>query len=574
MNYKEYKYINKYIQDIETGTVKASKRLKKAIKLIKKDLSKPNVYIDTVKVEQAIGVIEKYFQFNLLPWQKFIISLIHAYEYTGQDLDIVPKDTDGLDQDINKGLTEPGPNRTLLYDEFLIVMGRGNGKTGFISAVVWYLTTYIHGINKYNVDIIANNEKQAKTSFMDIFDMLETNWKKLKPGFRKTRQVISSKQTGSKIEYNTSNSTTKDGKRSACLVFDEIHAYETYENVDVFKSGFGKRPESRVFYITTNGYTRDGVLDQEVNKSDDILNGVIKDMGYLPLIYEMDDEDEAENPDLWEKANPSIEHFPDLKREMKKHHINTKYQSSTAIEFMTKRMNIPKQDNFLVVAEWEQILDTNQPIPYQDLKGSSCIGAIDYARLTDFCSVGLLFKNDNERIFIEHTFVNHKSLKKESREIKFPVDDMVEKGLITIIYDDFIRPEHLSQWFVEMGKKYNIIDIFADNYRVSVLREEFKEQGLPLDTVRSGPITHNLIAPKIEMLFADKNLILGDNKTMRWYINNTYQEMDQKGNTTYKKIEPKTRKTDGFFALLHALSNEDKLPDSKVQLYDYDLIQF
>ena len=46
---------------------------------------------------------------------------------------------------------------------------------------------------------------------------------------------------------------------------------------------------------------------------------------------------------------------------------------------------------------------------------------------------------------------------------------------------------------------------------------------------------------------------------MRWYTNNTCQEMDAKGNTTYLKIEPKTRKTDGFFALIHALSKDSEL---------------
>jgi hypothetical protein len=38
--------------------------------------------------------------------------------------------------------------------------------------------------------------------------------------------------------------------------------------------------------------------------------------------------------------------------------------------------------------------------------------------------------------------------------------------------------------------------------------------------------------------------------------------LDPKGNTTYHKIEPRTRKTDGFFALIHALSKDHELQDS------------
>ena len=44
------------------------------------------------------------------------------------------------------------------------------GKNGFISGVSWYLTTHYHGIQGYNVDIIANSEEQATTSFNDIYE--------------------------------------------------------------------------------------------------------------------------------------------------------------------------------------------------------------------------------------------------------------------------------------------------------------------------------------------------------------------------------------------------------------------
>ena len=116
-----------------------------------------------------------------------------------------------------------------------------------------------------------------------------------------------------------------------------------------------------------------------------------------------------------------------------------------AIDFMTKRMNMPAQDNFVAVAPWEKILATNQPIP--DLTGLQCIGAIDYARTTDFASCGLLFKHGGKRYWIEHTFVCHLALKIESRSIKFPVREMVDRGLITIINRPNISASDISGVF-------------------------------------------------------------------------------------------------------------------------------
>lgn len=537
-SYKYHEYIDKYIADIRSNKIKASKRLKLALKLIERKLDNPDVIIWYEKIEEAKRVIEENFNIELLNWQLFIIALVHCY-YDSTDM--------------------------VVFDEFLILMGRGNGKNGFISPLIWYLTTHIHGIKSYNVDIIANNEDQAKTSFNDVFEMLETNWKKMKKGFKKTKEIIMSLTTKSYIKYNTSNARTKDGKRSACLVFDEIHEYETYDSINVFKSGFGKRKHSRVFYITTNGYVRGGVLDNELKKADDILNnvnGIADDLNYLPLIYEMDSEEEAKSEELWEKANPSISYFPELRKEIRKHFIESQYQPSTAIEFMTKRMNIPKEDTYTVVAPWEKILATNQEIPYEKLERMQCIGALDYAEVTDFASVGLLFKLDGKRYFIEHTFVNHKALKVESRQIKFPVEEMVERELITIIKEETIQPRHIADWFIEQSKKYHILDIVADDYRATYLKQEFEERGLPISATRKGPITHAKLAPLVESIFAEETIVFGDNPTMRWYTNNVYTEKDKKGNITYLKIEPKTRKTDGFFAFIHALTKDDELKEN------------
>ncbi|WP_225893503.1 terminase TerL endonuclease subunit [Clostridium botulinum] len=528
------KYIDNYMYKIRSGKTPASKELHQAMDYIEEKLNNDDVIIKDDMIDKAIELTERYFDMKLLDWELFIFALIHCY-YKSADM--------------------------VVFDEFLIVMGRGNGKNGFISPVAWYLSTHYHGVKGYNIDIIANSEDQAMTSFNDIFEVLENTWKKSKKFFAKTKQLITNKKTKSYIKFNTSNAKTKDGKRSACLIFDEIHEYENYDTIKVFTSGFGKRKHSRVFYITTNGYVRGGVLDEQLKVAHDVLDGKIKDLGLLPLIYKINDKKEVENPDMWVKACPSLPYFPNLKKEMDKEFIKMKYQNHVALDFMTKRMNLPAQDNFTAAVPWEKIIKTNREIPYEKLRGMQCLGALDYARITDFASVGLLFKYNSLRYWVEHTFVCHKALEVESRPIKFPVQEMVEKGLITIVQGDSITPDIIANWFLEQQKKYNILNIFADSYRVDLLKAKFKEVGLPLHEVRSGPITHAKVAPLIESIFAEEQIVFGDNPTMRWYINNTYQEPDKKGNISYYKIEPKTRKTDGFFALIHALSKDEELKE-------------
>lgn len=528
-------YIDAYMDGVRSGEIITGKDILAAMDYIEFKLNSPDVIIRTDMIDKAVELIERYFEIKLFDWELFVIALIHCY-YKSSD--------------------------TVVFDEILLMMGRGNGKNGFISPVSWYLTTHYHGVKEYNVDIIANAEDQAKRSFEDVYNVLERTSEKSKRFFYWTKQVINNLKTNSYIKYNTSNAKTKDGKRSACLIFDEIHEYETWDVIKVFISGFGKKKHSRTFYITTQGYVRGGVLDEQLKLAEDVLYGDIKNLGFLPLLYRLDDKEEVHNREMWHKANPSLKYLPELQKEMDKVYAKMKYQPHLAIDFMTKRMNCPAEDIYAAVVEWDKIVaaaNPNRPIPYDELEGLDCIGAIDYASIRDFASVGLLFKHKGKRYYIEHTFVCHKALEIESRPIKFPIYEAVEKGLITIIRRDSISADDIADWFLKQAEKYHIINIACDDYRAKLLEKKFTEVGLPLKVVRSGPITHAKVAPLIESMFAEETIIFGDNMTMRWYINNTYKEIDKKGNTTYLKIEPKTRKTDGFFGFIHALSLDGEL---------------
>ncbi len=204
-------FIDNYMDKVRKGLW--GERLKKAMDYIEDKLDDPDVVIDHEKIDKADELITRYF-YKLLDWELFILALIHCYY---KSLDIV------------------------VFNKFIIMMGRGNGKNGFISPIIWYLTTHYHGIKGYNIEIIANNEEQAKTSFDDVYEVLGEHWNKLKRFFYKSKVLIKNVITNSYIKFNTSNSRTKDGKRSACLVFDEIHEYETYDSINVFTRSFGKR---------------------------------------------------------------------------------------------------------------------------------------------------------------------------------------------------------------------------------------------------------------------------------------------------------------------------------------------
>lgn len=547
-------YIDDYMDGCRNGDIIVGEDILFAMDYIEFKLNNDDVFIDTKKIDKAVELMEKYFSIKLLDWELFVTALIHCY-YTLKDM--------------------------VVFDEFLIEMGRGNGKNGFISPIAWYLTTQYHGIKGYNVDIIANSQDQSETSFNDVHEVLERFKDKLKKFFYWTKVIIVNIITNSYIKFNTSNARTKDGKRSACLIFDEIHEYENYDTIKVFTSGFGKRKHSRVFYITTNGYIREGVLDEKLALAKDILKGIITELGMLPLLYKIDKEEEALDPKMWHKANPSLKYFPELQKEMDKAFIQMKYEPHIEEDFYTKRLNWPKGNREVQVTEWDNIISTNKPIPH--LSGRSATVGIDYTKVTDFASVNIHFRDGDIRYDISHSWLCLNS--NDLQKLKIPWRQWADEGLLTLVDDVEISPDLIAEYIAEQAKKYNIVELALDNFRYALLAKSLKTVGFDAKDYKNVKIVRPSdimkVVPIIDSCFANQYFIWGDNPLLRWAANNTKlipagkKQGTDTGNYYYGKIEGKSRKTDPFMALVHSMTIEEALGDGNnletpdIEVYTY-----
>lgn len=530
------KEIQDYINLVRSEKIEVCKEQIQLIELIEYTFENEDIYVDEEELKNYLS-LQKYFPFQLLEWEVFCFTLHNCtYKRNGE----------------------------LRWPDLFIEVGRGSGKNGYLAFEDFCLISQYNKVKKYHIDICANNEEQARTTFDDVYDILEEHEKKLSKHFEWTKEVIKNKKTGSKLKFRTSNAKTKDGGRPGKVDFDEYHQYEDYKAIQVFKTGLGKKEHPRTTITTTNGDVRDGPLDKIINRSKEILKRASEDNGLLPFICKLDDEKEVNNKKNWDKANPSLHRFPVLYSTMEKEYIDYLEDPISNSSFMTKRMNIPKGNADVEVTTWENILATNQEIP--DLTGCTCIAGIDYAKTTDFVAAGLLFKYKGKFIWIHHTWVCESS--KDLGRIKAPLREWEEKRLLTFIKGVEIPPETPANWLSEQAQKYNITTLWMDNYRYTLLARALREVGF--DTDKKGvnnirlarPSNEMLIAPVITSAFANHNIIYGENPLMRWYTNNSCLITSQAGNITYGKIEPKSRKTDGFKAFVAAMCGSVDLEDS------------
>lgn len=527
--------VQEYIDIVEGGKVNTCKEQKQLCDLVKKVFATEKLLIDYNQIEKYMSY-QKYFPFELFAWEKFCFVLHNCV------------------------FKENGLPR---FPDLFILCGRGTGKNGYLSFEDFCLITPTNGIAYYDIDICANSEEQAKTSFDDIWNILENpKYKKVfEKNFRWNMTVIENRKTKSKIKYRTNNPKGKDGLRSAKVDFDEPHAYENFENIKVFTTGLGKKPHPRRTIVSTNGDVREGPLDVWIEKSKKILDGEVEDFGWLPFICWLDDKKEVHDPTMWEKANPSLPFLPNLQDEMNREYQEYLIDPVINNSFMTKRMNKAHINKDTVVTSWENILKTNREVP--DLTNRTCVCGIDFAKTTDFISAFLLFKNNDDYYGIHHSWFCKRS--NDAHRIKFPLHEAEEAGILTIVDDVEVHPSVVTQWIEQQSFAYNIEKIAIDDYRYTLMSRELKAIGFDaadkkVKMVRPSDIMR--IQPKIASVFANGNLSVGNDKLFRWFVNNTKLEQAPNNNFKYGKIEPKSRKTDGFMAYVAAMTIEEEIPDS------------
>jgi phage terminase large subunit-like protein len=229
--------------------------------------------------------------------------------------------------------------------------------------------------------------------------------------------------------------------------------------------------------------------------------------------------------------------------------------------FMTKRMNRPQGRKDTQVASWENIKKTNGELP--DMNSWTCICGIDFTKTTDFASAFLLFKQKEMFYGIHHSWFCTAS--NDKHRIKIPLNEMAERGLLTIVNDVEINPTLIAEWIQEQRMKYTVEKIAIDSYRYTLFSKALREIGYDandksIKLVRPSDIM--LVQPKINSMFLQNKIIWGDDPLMRWFTNNTKLEPAPNNNFKYGKIEAKSRKTDGFMAFVAAMTLEEELPES------------
>ena len=530
----------RYLESVERGQPRACPEQHALAAYVRRVFAEEDVHVDLEQLRRYLGLV-KYFPYGrLFPWEEFLLTL---WDCTYR--------ADGAPR----------------WKTLLCMVGRGAGKDGFIAFDGACSISPYNPVGHYNVDICANNEEQAVTPVKDLAEVLEIPRyeAKLRRHYYHTKELIQGRRNKGIMRGRTNNPKGRDGMRSGKVVFNEVHAFENYDNIKVFVTGQGKVAQPRVGIFTSNGEVSDGPLDDYLARGRRILFDGEADNGFLPFICCLENRDQVHDRANWYMANPSLAYLPHLLQEIEDEYREWVDHPEQNGDFLTKRMGLRAGFKEISVTDYEKVKATNRPLP--ELDGWSCTVGLDYAELSDWAAVNLHFRRGADRFDLNHAWICAQS--KTLPRVKAPWQAWVRQGLATVVEDVSIPPDLLAAYILEAGRRYNIRMLAMDHYRWTLVSESMRKIGFDaqdkgrVKLVRPSDIMQ--VEPVIQECFDRGLFTWGDNPQLRWAVNNTKRVRSAKrlgsdtGNYYYAKIEGKSRKTDPWMALVASMVAEPAL---------------
>lgn len=528
-------YVIEYQKKIEAGEIVTSTRVRKIYKKLVHDIEQPNQYVfDEKKGTKPIEFIERFCKHSKGKWAGKPVKLeLFQKAYIQALFGFVDKET---------GLRK--------YNESLFMVARKNGKSTMLAGIALYM---LIADNEAGAEVYSASTKlaQSKIIFNECLNMVNQS-PDLRKHLKKRKTDLYFKATMSKLEPLGAKYNTMDGLNGHCIVIDELHECDRglYE---VLKQSQSARQQPLLLMITTAGTKRESIFDDLYKYACDIVDGIIHDERFLPIIYELDSKEEWKNPNAWTKANPAlgtIKKLSDIREKVERAKQNPKDLNGILCKDFDLRSTTS--------SAWLTFdtLNNEDTFNIDDFAGVYAVGGADLSRTTDLTCATLLMidKNTMQRHVTQMYWLPADRFEERVKEEKIPYDKWRERGLLRLCEGNTINYSDVTAWFVEMVKVHGlqIAWIGYDSWSSTYWREEMEGNGFNMVRVIQGAKTLSLPMQHLGADLEAKKINYDNNPILKWCMTNVQCVEDRNGNIVPTKANGAKQRIDGFASLLDA----------------------
>lgn len=536
-------YIIEYNNKIQSGELAACKKIRSVYQHLVDSIEHPTEFkFDIERANHPIEFMERFCHLSkgdgagklvkLELWQKALLQAIFGFV-----------DSNGIRR----------------FRECFLTIGRKNGKSTLSSMIGLYMLL----VEKDSPEIYALGRKrdQSKIIFNEAVRMIKKS-SEIRAYCRiRVADIITDFNSGVFAPLS-SESNSLDGLNTTCGLLDECHAWTDSNLYHVIADSQSGRKNPLLFITTTAGFVRENIWDDLYKRSERTINGYsdneYNDDRFLPIIYELDDQNEWKESKNWLKANPSLGVCKDF-RQLAEKVERAKADVGDLNNLLTKDFDYPASGarSYLM---WETIRN-NETFDLKSLisEETYIIGGFDLSKnidLTSTCAMLKIASNPEKIYILSMSWITEDALDK-NKESKIPYRKWIEKRFLRVCPGNLIDYNVVTQWFAELQENgLYMFKCFYDPYSANQLILDM-EQSYGKNTcekIIQGAKSLSLPLEYLKGQLEAKNLIYGNNPVLQWGLANLQVTLDANGNMRPTKNRNLAERNDPAMALLDCLA--------------------
>ena len=439
------------------------------------------------------------------------------------------------------------------YNTAYIEIPRKNGKSNLCAAIALYML-FADGAygNGREVVSAAGDRNQAGIVF-DLARQMCLNDKVIASNCKIFRNSIVHEKSGSFYKAISADASTKHGFNCSGIIFDELHTQKNRELWDTLTTSQGSRLSPLCIAITTAGWDKNSICWEVHEYAIKVQKGIIKDEGFLPVIYAADAEDDFTKVSTWKKANPgygTIVKKEYLKKEAEKAKSIVSYENTFRRLFLNQWT--AQESKWLSDEQW---MSCNlSPVDVETFRGKECYVGLDLASVRDVTALVFIFPNNDRLDVLPFFFMPKENAYIRSRRdgvdyLKWGEDPTT--GMI-LTDGDVTDYDFLKEKIKELAEIFVIKSIAYDRWNASQTVIDLVAEGLPMSPFGQGFISMSAPTKQLETWILTKGINHGGNEVLRWMASNVQVQTDATENIKPSKKKSK-EKIDGIVALVMAI---------------------
>lgn len=347
-----------------------------------------------------------------------------------------------------------------------------------------------------------------------------------------------------------------DGGNPSIAIIDELHEAKDLSLLETMKSGQGLRKNPMAVIITSPGHDKDAPCYSVLrDKAVKILDGIIDDDSFLPILFELDDESDWDNINELEKSNPMMPYMATLKPYLESRILEAKDTSSGTVAVNIKIKNCGIWvDSATTWIDSEIIKANNHGITNDELLDKICFLGIDLAKGEDLNAVALFFPNVRPNIHCIKMMYWIPSDKVANHRDHVDYRSWINRGLMIMQDGNVADHKLMSKDIIDEIAKYKVKSIgFDARLAYAGIVPDLAHAGYEdrLMSVGQGfTLTTGVI--QMENWLKRFEMDLMNNSVLYWNLANTVMKVGDQGDSFPSKAKS-GNKIDGVSASLTAI---------------------